>query len=246
MYNYVSPRDDIPGMPVDIRQSYGQTETCNDVDNIYSILQLHCSLDDFGGAEWNVNMAGCDGRYFLLHFVTDQVLGRPTTWLYPGHLALRSSVLESLLSIPHEEHQKGAEGTCDENPIILHGVIQHEFDHLLTFLFGAYAGEQHQEEFLVSVLKLSAFFDISHGFQYAVTELSHLSPFNPSLKLQLGRQCRFCADCKEATVVRLRQSNTLRYEDAVIDAAILEVMDLQFFKLKQRDWWTELRDAAQF
>ena len=132
--------------------------------------------------------------------------------LYPGLLALRSSVLNSLLSLPHQEHQKCAEGTCDKNPILLHGVIRQEFDHLLTFLSGgcmqlpflilytyaprsftyhsSYAGEQHREKFLVSVLKLSAFFDISHGFQYAVAELSRLSPFDPSLKLQLRRQCR--------------------------------------------------------
>jgi len=56
--------------------------------------------------------------------------------LYPGLLVLRSSVLELLLSLPHQEHWKGAKGTCDENPIILHGVIRHEFDHLLTFLSG--------------------------------------------------------------------------------------------------------------
>ena len=56
--------------------------------------------------------------------------------LYPGLLALRSSVLESLLSLPHQVHQNGAEGMCDENPIILHGVVRHEFDHLLTFLSG--------------------------------------------------------------------------------------------------------------
>ena len=132
--------------------------------------------------------------------------------LCPGLLALRSSVLDSPLPLPHQEHQKGAEGTCDENPILLHGVIRQEFDHLLKSLSGgcvqlpsitlytyapwsfthysSYAGEQRREELLVSVLKLSAFFDISHGFQYAIAELSRLSPFDPPLKLQLGRQCR--------------------------------------------------------
>ena len=36
------------------------------------------------------------------------------------------------------------------------------------------------------MLKLSAFFEINHGYQYAIAELTHPSPLETSLKLQLG------------------------------------------------------------
>ncbi|KAF8547151.1 hypothetical protein OG21DRAFT_1573381 [Imleria badia] len=82
------------------------------------------------------------------------------------------------------------EGRCDEKPIVLHGIIRREFDYLLTFLFGGYAGEENRHKFLVTVLKLSTFFEINHGYQYAITELTRLSPLEASLRLQLGRMYR--------------------------------------------------------
>ena len=50
--------------------------------------------------------------------------------------------------------------------------------------------ELEHQEFLISVLKLSDFYQIDLGFQYAVAELKCLSPmaFDPLLKLQLGHQ----------------------------------------------------------
>ncbi|KAF8834596.1 hypothetical protein BDN67DRAFT_985202 [Paxillus ammoniavirescens] len=117
-------------------------------------------------------------------------------WLYPGLLALHSSVLDSILSLPQalsqQENQPNTsvttavEGSCEENPIVLHGIIHGEFDYLLTLLFGGYAGEEHRQEFLVSVLKLLAFFEINHGYQYAIAELTCLLLLENSLKLQLG------------------------------------------------------------
>ena len=43
-----------------------------------------------------------------------------------------------MLSLPQGQQacQQKAEGRCNENPIILHGVVRQEFDYLLTFLFG--------------------------------------------------------------------------------------------------------------
>ncbi|KIJ63929.1 hypothetical protein HYDPIDRAFT_28830 [Hydnomerulius pinastri MD-312] len=110
--------------------------------------------------------------------------------LYPGLLALRSSVFKSLFSLPRSENGKDAEGMCAENPIVLYGIVRREFDYLLDYLFGGYPGEEYREEFLISVLKLSTFFEITHGSEYAVTELTRLSPFDPALQLQLGRQYR--------------------------------------------------------
>ncbi|KAF8435973.1 hypothetical protein L210DRAFT_3549710 [Boletus edulis BED1] len=84
--------------------------------------------------------------HFLISEPTRQTLYR----LYPGLLTLRSSVLKSLFSLPQPGGQQSArEGTCDENPIVLHGIIRREFDYLLAFLSGGYAGEQHREEFLI-------------------------------------------------------------------------------------------------
>ena len=40
------------------------------------------------------------------------------------------------------------------------------------------------------MLKLSAFFEINHGYQYAIAELTRPSPLETSLKLQLGRLYR--------------------------------------------------------
>ncbi|KAF8546362.1 hypothetical protein OG21DRAFT_1427192, partial [Imleria badia] len=116
--------------------------------------------------------------------------------LYPGHLAIQSPVFEAMLSLPQGlgENDQTAEGQSDDNLIVLHGIAQRDFDHLLCYLFGCYGGsnsELEHQEFLILVLKLSNFYQIDLGFQYAVAELKRLSPmaFEPSLKLQLG--CQF-------------------------------------------------------
>ncbi|KAG6374553.1 hypothetical protein JVT61DRAFT_3898 [Boletus reticuloceps] len=134
-------------------------------------------------------------RDWTITFLVPGQTHRTLYWLYPGLLALRSLVLDSVLLLPSQESQRNTvaatiEGSCDENPIILHSIIRREFDYLLTFLFGGYAGEEHRQEFLVSVLKLSAFFEINHGYQYAIAELTCLLPLKSSLKLQLGRLYR--------------------------------------------------------
>ncbi|KAI9459751.1 hypothetical protein HD554DRAFT_2029140 [Boletus coccyginus] len=115
--------------------------------------------------------------------------------LYPGHLARQSPVFGAMLSLPQGENEQAAEGRSDDNPIVLHGVVRKDFDHLLCYLFGRYGGsnsELQRQEFLISVLKLSDFYQIDLGFQYAVAELKRLpsATFEPSLKLQLGRQFR--------------------------------------------------------
>ncbi|KAG8220822.1 hypothetical protein J3R82DRAFT_2308, partial [Butyriboletus roseoflavus] len=104
---------------------------------------------------------------------------------------LWSSVLESLLLLPYQ-HDNSTEGTCDKNPIILHDIVCHEFNYILIFLSGGYAGEQYHKEYLMSVLMLLAFFKNSHGYKYAIAELRHLSILTSSLKLQLG--CQYHVD----------------------------------------------------
>ncbi|KAF8124440.1 hypothetical protein EV363DRAFT_1454488 [Boletus edulis] len=125
---------------------------------------------------------------FLVPEPTRETLYR----LYPGLLAKHSAVFETMLSLPQgqqlEACQQNAEGHCDENPIVLHGIVRWEFDHLLTFLFGWYSGEPQRQDFLISVLKLSDFYQIDRGFQYALAELKRLSPFDVALKLELERQ----------------------------------------------------------
>ncbi|KAF8835008.1 hypothetical protein BDN67DRAFT_984911 [Paxillus ammoniavirescens] len=53
---------------------------------------------------------------------------------------------------------------------------------------GRYPGDNNRQEFLISVLKLSTFFKTPSGTEYAVSELSRLTLFDPALQLQLGHQ----------------------------------------------------------
>ncbi|KAF9226168.1 hypothetical protein BS17DRAFT_807042 [Gyrodon lividus] len=131
--------------------------------------------------------------------------------LYPGFPTRHSPVFEAMLSLPQSSSLQTTEGQSDDNPIVLHGIVQQEFNHLLCYLHGqwflyyrfmrivpsvihnSYDGSDSElecQEFLTSVLKLSDFYQINSGFWYAVAELKHLSPaaFEPSLKLQFGHQ----------------------------------------------------------
>ena len=56
--------------------------------------------------------------------------------LYPSHLATQSPVFEAMLSLPQGGNEQTAEGRSDDNPIVLHGIVQRDFDHLLCYLFG--------------------------------------------------------------------------------------------------------------
>ena len=62
----------------------------------------------------------------------------------------------------------------------------------MNSITSSYASEENQQEFLITMLKLSTFFEINHGYQYAVAELAHLSPLKTSLRLQLG--CMYHVD----------------------------------------------------
>ncbi|KAF9219403.1 hypothetical protein BS17DRAFT_859117 [Gyrodon lividus] len=106
--------------------------------------------------------------------------------LYPGFLARHSPVFEAMLSLPWSSSSQTTEEQSDDNPIVLHGIVQQEFNHLLCYLHG-HDSELERQEFLTSVLKLSDFYQINSGFWHAVAELKHLSPaaFKPSLKLCL-------------------------------------------------------------
>ena len=65
----------------------------------------------------------------------------------------------------------------------------------------------------IRVLKLSDFHQIDLGFQYAVAELKCLSPmaFEPSLKLQLGRQFRI-HECSFRVMIERPVSSISRLE----------------------------------
>jgi len=172
--------------------------------SIYFKFIVHVILSYIVCACWTVlpvrsltTMSACIPRerhpeyYFAdgtVHFLILETTQHTLYKLYPGLLSLRSPVLQTLLSLPRQSGS--TEGTCDGNPIILYGVDRRDFDYLLTFLSGGYAGEENHQEYLISVLKMSAFFDIREGFQYAVAELNRLTPLSPAHKLQLGRQYR--------------------------------------------------------
>ncbi|KAH0826001.1 hypothetical protein J3R83DRAFT_7471 [Lanmaoa asiatica] len=108
---------------------------------------------------------------------------------------MQSPIFQAMLSLPQGGNKENMEGQSDDNPIVLHGIVRQEFDHLLCYLHGHHGGsnsEQERQEFLISVLKLSDLYQIDTGFQFAVSELKRTSPvpLEPSLKLKLGRQYR--------------------------------------------------------
>ncbi|KAH0834138.1 hypothetical protein J3R83DRAFT_11429, partial [Lanmaoa asiatica] len=56
--------------------------------------------------------------------------------LYPGFLAMHSPVFEAMLSLPQGKSSQTTEGKSDNHPIVLHGIVRQEFDHLLCYLHG--------------------------------------------------------------------------------------------------------------
>lgn len=131
-------------------------------------------------------------------------------------------MLESLLSLPQPQCQLGtSDGTCDENSIVLHGVIQREFDYLLTFLSGGY----------VPVLLFLCMRWKDEWWNGVARQLLH--PEEPCRGQELlglldaAEIPGLCAGCKEATMPKITQSDALRQEETLGNIAILDIMELQ-------------------
>ncbi|KAJ7070214.1 hypothetical protein B0H15DRAFT_793764 [Mycena belliarum] len=112
--------------------------------------------------------------------------------LHPGLLGARSTFFESLFSLPRSPEspeQIISEGKIDGNPIELPSCIsQEDWDSLLTYLFLGPSMHPKSLDFLTSVMKLSAFFDIEDGITHATQELQRLGDqLQPALQFELAR-----------------------------------------------------------
>ncbi|KAF7980013.1 hypothetical protein HWV62_40122 [Athelia sp. TMB] len=133
--------------------------------------------------------------YFEDGSVVFQVPGPDVAILYRLPLAIlicRSSVFATLFSIPRNAAGANVEGRNDDNPVILWGVEQLELDRLLAYMIGGYSVELYQIDAIMSVLKLSAFFEIQDGMDWALVLLPQLSTFTAPRQMEAAR--RYCID----------------------------------------------------
>ncbi|KAJ7434921.1 hypothetical protein B0H11DRAFT_2289560 [Mycena galericulata] len=124
-------------------------------------------------------------------------MGRPGV-LYKLHhsfLGSRSAFFDTLFSLPRGPDVDPAvrsEGQSDANPIVLPTDLnQYDFDHLLCYIYTGPSTHPKTDDFLVSVLKLSTFFQMEDGIAHAVQELTFKGEnFHPALQFELARRYR--------------------------------------------------------
>ncbi|KAJ7683178.1 hypothetical protein B0H17DRAFT_1137873 [Mycena rosella] len=110
--------------------------------------------------------------------------------LHPSLLGARSPIFASMFSLPRgldcPEHIL-SEGKIDKNPIHLPSCMsQYDFDSLLTYLFLGSSMHPKSEDFLISVMKLSALFNIEDGIAHTTQELHHCGNLlHPALQFEL-------------------------------------------------------------
>ncbi|KAJ7728401.1 hypothetical protein B0H14DRAFT_3899590 [Mycena olivaceomarginata] len=81
------------------------------------------------------------------------------------------------------------EGKTDDNPIELPWCISRfDFDNLLIYLYMGPSAYPDSEDFLISVMKLSALFEIADGTTYTKAEFNRRGRLiHPALLFELGR-----------------------------------------------------------
>ncbi|KAJ6490999.1 hypothetical protein C8R45DRAFT_1096533 [Mycena sanguinolenta] len=112
--------------------------------------------------------------------------------LHPGFLADRAYFFKSLFSLPRVSDcapELLSEGKVDDNPIELpYCITQTDFDSFLTYLYTGPSVHPKTNEFLVSVMRMSAFFDMPDGIKHAKTELTRRGDcIHPAVKFELAR-----------------------------------------------------------
>ncbi|KAK7013587.1 hypothetical protein R3P38DRAFT_3401182, partial [Favolaschia claudopus] len=120
--------------------------------------------------------------------------------LHIGLLSHRSGFFATLFSLPRNQSQAKqilSEGTVDDNPIKFPSTLSRsDVDYLLMYLYrgpSMYPMDGTlvlSQQFLVSVLKLSTFFEIEDGIQFAIREFNRLGDrLHPALQFELARCC---------------------------------------------------------
>ncbi|KAJ7827926.1 hypothetical protein B0H13DRAFT_2373535 [Mycena leptocephala] len=88
-----------------------------------------------------------------------------------------------------DQKTSGLDGLTDETALELpENVDSSDFDHLLHFIFNLipWSTDAHPLEELIAVLRLSHFFDVQSGTQYAVFHLSTHPAFTAPMRLYLA------------------------------------------------------------
>ncbi|KAJ7162424.1 hypothetical protein C8R46DRAFT_348589 [Mycena filopes] len=112
--------------------------------------------------------------------------------LHSGLLANRATFFASLFSLPRTMACTAeilAEGSTDDNPIELPPCLDKvDWDHLLTYLYTGPSMYPKTQAFLVSVMKLSSFFEIRDGTHYSLGKFALLGDaVHPALQFELAR-----------------------------------------------------------
>ncbi|KAF8149765.1 hypothetical protein K438DRAFT_1988650 [Mycena galopus ATCC 62051] len=115
--------------------------------------------------------------------------------LHSSVLGFRSAFFKTLFSLPRgpdASPEVRAEGTSDANPIRLPSDLdQHDFDHLLCYIYQGPTMHPKTDDFLVSVLKLSTFFQIEDGIAHAIQAFELQGHrFDAALQFELARRYR--------------------------------------------------------
>ncbi|KAJ7817122.1 hypothetical protein B0H14DRAFT_2843288 [Mycena olivaceomarginata] len=147
--------------------------------------------------------------------------------LHPGLLSERAGFFKSLFSLPRTPNCTSnllTEGKSDENPIELSlCVTQTDFDNLLAYLYMSPSAHPKTTEFLISVMKLSAFFEIQDGVDHAKAEITRRGDcINPALRFELAR-CFGVNEWIEPTFRRLMEMSLVDLSSSDTKAKIAEL-----------------------
>ncbi|KAI0060245.1 hypothetical protein BV25DRAFT_1917866 [Artomyces pyxidatus] len=126
-----------------------------------------------GAAVENVTPVRSPSHYYEDGTLVLQVGGKLYK-LYVPVLRKRSRVFADMFTLPPTTP---LEGTSDESPVILYGIIDSEFDCLMDFMWGSTLPEVEDPRpqaavFFCSILKLSTLWDIPDGRAYAILHLN--------------------------------------------------------------------------
>ncbi|KAJ7710108.1 hypothetical protein B0H14DRAFT_3172376 [Mycena olivaceomarginata] len=112
--------------------------------------------------------------------------------LHPGFLAERAQFFKSLFSLPRTPdcvQELLSEGKVDNNPIELpYCISEMDFDSFLTYLYTGPSVHPKTMEFLVSIMRMSAFFEVQDGIEHAKAEITRRgNHIHPAVKFELAR-----------------------------------------------------------
>ncbi|KAK7001955.1 hypothetical protein R3P38DRAFT_2648677 [Favolaschia claudopus] len=115
--------------------------------------------------------------------------------LHPGVLGIRSPFFATLFSLPRGPAalpNVRSEGASDDNPIQLPITLeQQDFDNLLCYIYLGPSPHPKTYEFLISLLKMSAFFQINDGIAHVVQQFEvQGNVLDAGLQFELARLYR--------------------------------------------------------